>query len=69
MGRTRTAIKDMSVLTITNLLSDRTNTLFYWCYFILNQWIHFIELELYKMTLEDEAHIFGKSKTTYLYAS
>ena len=27
--------------------SDRTNTLFYWSHFTLDQWLHFIELELY----------------------
>ncbi len=37
--------------------SDRTNTLFYWFPFTLDQWIHFIELELYKMPLEGEAQV------------
>ncbi len=37
--------------------SDRTHILFYWFHFTLEQWLHFIELELYKMTLEDEAQV------------
>ena len=46
---------------------DRTNTLFCWSHFMLNQWIYFIGLELYKMTIDNEAHILGTSKTTCLY--
>ena len=45
--------------------SDRTNTLFYWFHFTLDQWIHFIEL--CKMTLDNEAHILVTSKTTCFY--
>ena len=45
--------------------NDRTNTLFSWFHFTLDQWIHFIEL--CKMTLDNEAHILGTSKTTCFY--
>ena len=47
--------------------SDRTNTLFYWSHFTLDQWLHFIELELYKMPLEGEAQVLETSKTTCFY--
>ena len=47
--------------------SGRTNTLFYWSHFTLDQWLHFIELELYKMPLEGETQVLETSKTTCFY--
>lgn len=47
--------------------SDRTNTLFYWSHFPLEQWLYFIELELYKMPLEGEVQVLGTSKTNCFY--
>lgn len=47
--------------------NDRTHTLFYWSHLTLEQWKQFIDLEISKMTLTDEAHFLGVSKTTCFY--
>ena len=47
--------------------SDRTNTLFYWSHFTVDQWLQFIDLELSKVCLEDEAHFLKTSRTTCFY--
>lgn len=47
--------------------SDRTGTLLYWSHLTLNQWKKFIDCEVSKLSLEDEAHFVGLSKTTCFY--
>ena len=66
MEKIRTDTRDIC-LNCHKSFSDRTNALFYCSHFILDQWIHFIELELYKMTPEDEAQVLETSKTTCFY--
>ena len=67
MEKIRTDIRDISVLTATNLLMIELIPYFTGLTSLWTQWIHFIELELYKMPLEGEAQVLGTSKITCFY--
>lgn len=46
---------------------DKTNTLLYRSHLSMEQWKNFINFEISKIKLEDEAHFLGVSVTTYFY--
>ncbi|WP_296876810.1 IS1 family transposase, partial [Thomasclavelia sp.] len=47
--------------------TSKTGTLLYWTHLTVEQWKKFIDYELSKLTLEDEAHFVGVSITTCFY--